>query len=79
MDETLTIFNKYTISLFWDCEACVWVATSEDIGLVLEHSSIETLMEKVRLAVPELLEIENRLKGKVFLDYVALKKEQIFA
>jgi len=50
--------NKFRISFTWDDEACVWVATSEDVpGLVLEHSSFDVLVERVRLAAPELLEL----------------------
>ena len=70
--------NEYRISFFWDDEANVWIATSEDIhGLILEHSSFDRLMEKVRLAVPELLEMENRLHGTIALDFVALRKELV--
>ena len=49
---------EYKVNLLWDDEACVWVATSEDVpGLVLESGSVDALIEKVRYAVPELLEI----------------------
>ena len=72
--------NEYRVSFSWDNEASVWIATSEDVhGLILEHKSFDTLMDKVRLAVPELLEIENRLHGTVFLDCVASRKELVHA
>ena len=35
-------------------------------------------MEKVRLAVPELLEIENKLHGVISIDYVASRKEVVY-
>ena len=42
----------------WDGEAGVWVATSEDVpGLVTEAETVEALMEKLRVLVPELLEL----------------------
>ena len=70
--------NEYRIFFTWDEEASMWIASSEDIhGLILEHSSFDTLIERVRLAVPELLELENRLHGTVFLDYVASRKEMV--
>ena len=48
----------YIITLLWDTEASVWVATSEDIkGLVLESGSLDVLIKKIRLAVPELLKL----------------------
>ena len=51
---------EYIINLTWDNEANVWVATSEDIpGLVLESGSFDALLERVRFAVPELLELNR--------------------
>ena len=50
--------SEYTINLLWDAEAAVWTATSDAIpGLVLESGSIDALIERVRFAVPELLEL----------------------
>ncbi len=47
---------EYTINLIWDREAAVWVATSEDVkGLVLESGSLDALIERVKIAIPELL------------------------
>lgn len=47
---------EYIINLTWDNEACVWIATSTDIpGLVLESGSFDALLERTRIAIPELL------------------------
>ena len=49
--------SEYIINLQWDTEASVWIATSDDVpGLVLESGSFDVLLERVRYAVPELLE-----------------------
>ncbi len=41
----------------WDEEASVWVATSDDVpGLVTEAATMEGLIEKLKIIVPELLE-----------------------
>ena len=51
----------YKIKFLWDDEAAVWVATSEDVpGLALESGSFDALVEKVRFAVPELLELNRQ-------------------
>ena len=51
---------EYTVRFDWDADAAVWVATSEDIpGLVLESGSIDALIERVRFAVPELIELDQ--------------------
>ena len=52
---------SYTVVLSWDSKASVWVATSEDIkGLVLESGSLDVLIERVRMAVPDLLKLNNQ-------------------
>ncbi len=55
-----TIVMEYKVTAFWDPESLVWVAGSVDIpGLVLESGSLDALMERVRYAVPELLELNG--------------------
>ena len=49
---------EYHVSILWDSDADVWVATSEDVaGLVLESGSLDALVERVRFAIPELLSL----------------------
>ena len=51
----------YKIKFLWDDEAAVWVATSEDVpGLALESGSFDALVEKVRFAIPGLLELNRQ-------------------
>ncbi len=51
------------VSAFWDAEANVWVASSDDLpGLVTEASTIEALTEKLKVIIPELLEL-NQLEA----------------
>ena len=48
--------SEYNIILTWDDEASVWIAESNDIpGLILEDNSFDTLVERVKIAVPDLL------------------------
>ncbi len=47
---------EYDVSLLWDPEARVWIATSDSIpGLVLESDSMDALIERVRIASPEIM------------------------
>lgn len=40
----------------WDAEAAVWVATSNDVpGLATEADSVEALIGKLEVLIPELL------------------------
>ena len=44
----------------WDSEAGVWVAESEDVpGLVAEADSPNHLARKLRILIPELLELNG--------------------
>lgn len=55
------VFMEYVINFIYDNEAKVWIATSKDIpGLVLENSSLDTLMVESKNAAIELVEL-NRL------------------
>ena len=71
---------SYRIKFLWDDEAAVWIATSQDIpGLVLESGSFDALIEKVRYAVPELLEL-NREKESVYrLAFLSERHDQVIA
>jgi len=41
----------------WDDESDVWVATSDDVpGLATEETSLEDLVAKLKVMIPELLE-----------------------
>ena len=54
---------EYEVHFTWDSEASVWIAESDDIpGLVLEGGSLDALMERVRYAAPELLDLNSAKK-----------------
>ena len=66
-----------SVKLTWDPEAGVWVATSEDIpGLVLESGSFDALLERVRFAAPELLDL-NRAQRPVTLSFQSERMERV--
>lgn len=49
--------KTYTVTAFWDDEAKVWVATSDDVpGLVTEARTLDALVERVHAVAPELLD-----------------------
>jgi hypothetical protein len=50
------IMAEYTIEMNWDAEAKVWYAVNDDIPIALESDSFDVLVERVRIAAPELLE-----------------------
>lgn len=68
---------EYTVKMTWDNEAGVWIAESDDIiGLVMEGGSIDALIERVRFAVPELLEL-NRQKPCETILFMVERRERV--
>ncbi len=70
---------EYKINLMWDSDAGVWIATSEDVaGLVLESGSVDALIERVRFAIPELLQLNNETNiGTVNLHFLSERYEKV--
>lgn len=69
---------EYVVNLTWDSEACVWIAESNDIpGLILESGSFDALLERVRYAIPELLELNNSTSKAPILTFVSKRQERI--
>jgi len=54
--------KAYMITAFWDADASVWVASSDDVpGLVTEADTMELLVAKLKLLIPDLLEANGIL------------------
>ena len=58
--------------LTWDDEASVWIAESNDIpGLILESNSFDDLVERVKIAVPDLLDHGEKAHSPAKLHFKA--------
>ena len=58
--------GEFKVTAFWDPGASVWVAESEEVpGLVTEADTVEQLVSKLRVMVPELLEANGVLGADV--------------
>jgi len=54
--------QTYMINAFWDADAAVWVASSDDVpGLVTEADTMELLVAKLKVLIPDLLEANGIL------------------
>ena len=61
-----------SINARWDGEAAVWIATSEDVpGLVVEADTWPSMIEEVRLVLPDLLELSGQTAEKLSLTFKA--------
>jgi hypothetical protein len=50
----------HTVLLTWDDEASKWYALNDDIPIVLEDASLDRLIDRVKMAAPELLELNGQ-------------------
>ena len=73
------MMSEYLINFKWDDEASVWIATSDDIpGLILESGSFDALVERVRYAVPDLLEMSGIARSNVPLHILSERYERAY-
>jgi hypothetical protein len=64
--------KSLTIDARWEADAQVWLATSADLpGLVVEADSWPAMIEEVRLALPDLLELSGESSDKLELVFKA--------
>jgi hypothetical protein len=59
--------DKYTITIAFDDEAQRWYALNDDIPIVLEDDSLDTLINRIKLATPELLELNGKPHENIHL------------
>ena len=69
----------YTVQFNWDSEAAVWYTTSDDVpGLLLESGSLDALIERVKNALPDLLELDgDESKTSLSIHFVSIRHEVI--
>lgn len=54
------VAKEIVVNACWDAEAEVWTARSDDVpGLALEAATVELLRARLKLVVPELLELNG--------------------
>ena len=51
--------DEYIIDLVFDEETQKWYAQNDDIPILLEDDSVDCLTDRVKLAVPEMLELSK--------------------
>ena len=69
---------ELSVKFTWDPEARVWIAESDDVpGLVLESGSFDALVERVRVTVPELLELNGSAPASIQLRMVSERCERL--
>ena len=68
--------EEYTIVMNWDAEARVWYAINDDIPMALESDSYDVLVKRVKLAAPEILEM-NGENPECILRFISERREEV--
>src|SRR5262249_9772412 len=64
--------RSITIDARWDPEASFWLATSPDVpGLVVEAETWPSMIEEVRLVLPDLLSLSGQSEDQLSLTFKA--------
>ena len=71
--------DEYIISLIWDDEANVWVAICDDIPLALESESLDELINRVRVAAPEIIELNKLPRRESVCFSMSQHEKMVFA
>jgi hypothetical protein len=70
--------EEYIVTITFDEEAAVWYAVNNDIPIALESDSLDVLIKRVKLAVPELLELNGRNHEHTVLHFT-MEQEAVLA
>ena len=63
------LMKDIKVEAFWDEEAKVWVASSDDVpGLITEAETMELLMQKIRILIPELFRANKIVTDEEMID-----------
>ena len=71
--------NEYKVNFSWDDEAEVWIAVCDEIPLTLEDGSLDKLMYRVKIAAPELIEMNNLPKYESLFFNVTQREKMVYA
>ena len=70
----------FVIKMIWDASEKRWAAVgSPGMGLVLESDSFDVLVERVKLAAPEMIELNLSYRGPINLFFVSERVDHLEA
>jgi len=66
--------KTYIIKMIWD-DGIWYTVTDSELGITLESSSFDALVERVRMAVPEMLELNCGYNGEFKLVFETVRTD----
>ncbi|MCL2812632.1 MAG: DUF1902 domain-containing protein [Clostridia bacterium] len=68
---------SYDVDVLWDDEAGVWCAVCDNIPIALESNSFDALIERVKTAAHEILDLNGKAGENIRLCFKAAHWECI--
>ena len=70
----------FFIKMVWDSDANKWAAIgSPGMGLVLESDSFDLLVDRVKFAAPEMIELNFNYRGPINLHFITERMDHLEA
>ena len=70
--------RTYTVRVSWD-DGVWYTSTDSPLSLTLNSTSYDELVERVRLAAPEMIELNDGYSGEIQLVFLSERKEMVSA
>ena len=70
--------RTFTVRIIWDGD-CWYTSTDSPLSLTLNSTSYDELVERVRLAAPEMIELNSGYVGEIQLVFVSERRETVSA
>jgi len=68
--------RTYTVKMIWD-DGIWYTSTDIDLGITLESNFFDTLVERVRIAALEMLELNCNYKGAFNLVFETVRTDEM--
>ena len=68
--------KTYTVKMIWD-NGYWHTSTEPPLNLTLESKSYDTLVERIRIATPEMIELNSGYTGPIQLVFVSERTEML--
>ena len=70
--------RTYTIRMLWD-DGIWYTSTDSPLSLTLNSTSYDELVERVRVAAPEMIELNSGYTGEMQLVFISERREMVSA
>ena len=70
--------RTYTIRMMWD-DGVWYTSTDSPLSLTLNSESYDELVERVRVAAPEMVELNSGYTGEIQLIFISERREMVSA